>query len=97
MRAPNGYAAVDYLAVVAVVAIVLAGLTALRPRHVGTDAPVDVLPPIIRLLGHPARALAPPPRPARPRNRLPARPRPRPTPPPRDRSAIVPLPEWWRP
>lgn len=94
-RRHGGFASVDYLGVVAVVGIALAGLVALRPTQVGSKPPIDVIPPIVRLLGHPLQNLEPrPPRPTRPRT-----PRPRPTRPrpPRSKSApsTVPLPEWW--
>ena len=91
-----GYAAVDYLAMVAVIGIACAGLVALRPTHVGPKTPVDVIPPIVRLLGRPVQNLTPPrptrPRPARPRPPRP--PRPRPVRPDRGPTTI-PLPEWW--
>lgn len=97
-RRDGGYAAVDYLAVVAVVGIAFAGLVALRPTRVGPKAPVDVIPPIVRLLGHPVQNLSPPrpprPRPARPRPTRPRPPRPRPVRPDRE-PATIPLPEWW--
>ena len=75
-RRDGGYAAVDYLAVVAVVGIAFAGLVALRPTRVGPKAPVDVIPPIVRLLGHPVQNLEPrPTRPVRPARPRPPRPR----------------------
>ena len=92
----QGSAAVDYLAVIAVVGIMFAGLVALRPTRVGPNTPVDVIPPIVRLLGHPVQNLEPaPPRPARPAGPRPPRPaRPRPTSPTFGPSTIL-LPEWW--
>ncbi len=96
MNGERGYAAVDYLAVVAVVGIMFAGLVALRPTRVGSEAPVDVIPPIVRLLGHPVQNLElRPPRPARPVRSRPVRPgRPGPPAPSLDPSTIL-LPEWW--
>jgi hypothetical protein len=92
----RGFAAVDYLAIIAVIGIVFAGLVALRPTRVGPETPVDVIPPIIRLLGRPVDNLTPrPTRPARPSHPRPPRPgSPRPPRPNREPSTI-PLPEWW--
>lgn len=92
----RGFASVDYLATIAVVGIVFAGLLVMRPQRVGPKSPVDAIPPIVRLLGHPIENLSPHPvRPHRPAT--PSRPRrPRPARPRRDDPAIVPLPEWWR-
>jgi hypothetical protein len=91
VRRGAGFAAVDYLAAVAVVAAVVVALTTLAPRTPSRRAPVDVIPPIVRLLGTPADALTP--RPARPRvgPPRPSRPRPR----PRVAPDTVLLPEWW--
>ena len=61
----RGSAGADYIAVIAVVGIIFAGLLVMRPQRVGPKSPVDVLPPIIRLLGHPVQNLEP--RPAAPR------------------------------
>ncbi len=91
----RGSASTDYLGVIAVIGIMFIGLVGLRPREVRSTNPVDVIPPIVRLLGAPVRNLAP--RPSRPRS-TPSRPRPRKPRPeavPRDR-VIVPLPDWWR-
>ncbi len=94
MHGERGSAGADYLAIVAVVGVVLAGLVTLRPTRVGPQAPVDVIPPIVRLLGHPVQNLAPTrPRPARPVRPRPARP-PRPRP-PSPGPTMIPLPEWW--
>jgi hypothetical protein len=85
---------VEYIAAVAVVGIMFAGLVALRPHHVAGKTPVDAIPPIVRLLGRPIENLAP--RPARrpgPRSRPAQRPRPRPH---AEEPATVLLPEWWR-
>jgi len=92
----RGYASVDYLATIAVVGIVFAGLLVMRPQHVGPKSPVDVIPPIVRLLGHPVENLEP--RPVKPRRPSPpARPRrPRPARPRAEAPPIVLLPEWWR-
>jgi hypothetical protein len=92
----GGFAAVDYLAIVAVVGIAFAGLVAVRPTRVGPKAPVDVIPPIVRLLGQPLQNLSPPvARPQRPaRPRPPRPPRPRPAQPDRG-PGTIPLPEWW--
>jgi hypothetical protein len=94
----RGYASVDYLATIAIVGVVLAGLLVMRPQHVGSKSPVDVIPPIVRLLGHPVANLEPGPvkprRPASPTRQRPARPRP--ARPRGDGPAIVLLPEWWR-
>lgn len=96
MNTERGNAAVDYLGIIAVVGIMFAGLVALRPTQVGPEAPVDVIPPIIRLLGHPVQNLEPrPTRPVPPALPRPPRPRrPRPPRPSREPSTI-PLPEWW--
>ncbi len=96
MNTKQGYAAVDYLAIVVVVGTLLAGLVTLRPTRVGPEAPVDVIPPIVRLLGHPVQNLGPKPsRPARPVRPRPVRPaRPRPPAPSREPSTVL-LPEWW--
>lgn len=96
MNDERGYAATDYLAIVAVIGIMFAGLVALRPTRVGPEAPVDVIPPIVRLLGHPVQNLEP----ARPRPVRPARPhRPRPARPvgtgPTLGPSTILLPEWW--
>lgn len=93
----RGFAAVDYLATIAVVGILFAGLLVLRPHRVGPKSPVDVIPPIVRLLGHPIQNLEPP----RPHPPRPASPRPHPRRPRAagrraDGSAVVLLPEWWR-
>lgn len=94
----RGSAGADYLAVIAAVGIMFAGLLVMRPQRVGPKSPVDVIPPIVRLLGHPVRNLEP--RPVAPR----PPPIKRPTP-PRPRTAgrqpgadpaLVLLPEWWR-
>ena len=93
----RGDASVDYLAMIAVVGIVFAGLLVLRPHHVGPKSPVDVIPPIVRLLGHPVQNLDPhPPPPRRPASPGPRPRRPRPARPRRDGPAVVLLPEWWR-
>ncbi len=96
MNTEQGNAAVEYLAIIAVVGIMFAGLVALRPTRVGPEAPVDVIPPIIRLLGHPVQNLEPrPARPARPPRPRPPRPQ-RPRPPrPSHEPSTIPLPEWW--
>ena len=95
----RGFACVDYLATIAVVGIVFAGLLVLRPRHVGPKSPVDVIPPIVRLLGHPVENLdARPAKPRRPESPMPPRSRrPRHARPRADGPAVVLLPEWWRP
>lgn len=90
----NGYASAEYLTIVAIVGVVMAGLVTLRPREVGPRPPVDAISPIVRLLGHPAEALKEhkprPPSTGPPRPRRAPRPRPaKPGP------VIVPLPEWW--
>jgi hypothetical protein len=91
----RGSAAADYLAIIAVVGIVFAGLLVVRLQRVGPKSPVDPIPPIVRLLGHPVRNLQPGPQARRPRSRpgdarrVPTRRRPPVQP------AIVPLPEWW--
>ncbi len=96
MKTGQGSAAVEYLAITAVVGIMFAGLVALRPTRVGPETPVDVIPPIIRLLGHPVQNLTPrPARPVRPAHPRPPRPhRPRP-PRPSHEPSTIPLPEWW--
>lgn len=97
MNTQRGFAAVDYLGIIAVVGIVLVGLVTLRPTRVGPETPVDVIPPIVRLLGRPVDNLEPrPSRPARPRPQAPTRPRPRPRPPrPAGGPSTIPLPQWW--
>lgn len=91
----RGSAGADYLAVIAVVGIVFATLLVFRPQRVGPKSPVDVIPPIVRLLGHPVQSLDPKPvvsRPPTPR----ARPRrPSTTRRPANEPAVVLLPEWW--
>jgi hypothetical protein len=92
----RGSAGADYLAVIAVVGIVFAGLLVMRPQRVGPKAPVDVIPPIVRLLGHPVQNLAP--KPAAPRQpaKRPTQPRKRATRRPGSAPALVLLPDWWR-
>ena len=92
----RGSAGVDYLAVIAVVGIVFAALLVLRPQRVGPKSPVDVIPPIVRLLGHPVQNLEPKPAVSRPPT---PRTKPRRPPgarPPASEPAVVLLPEWWR-
>ncbi len=91
----RGSAGADYIAVIAVVGIIFAGLLVMRPQRVGPKSPVDVLPPIIRLLGHPVQNLEP--RPAAPRASVirPGPPRRRATRRPTSDPAVVLLPEWW--
>lgn len=91
----RGTAAVEYLAIVSVVGIAFAGLLTLRPQRAPRSAPVDVIPPIVRLLGRPIDNLAP--RPARPRPDPSTRPAPRPRPArrPPDPPLTIPLPDWW--
>jgi hypothetical protein len=92
----RGSAGADYLAIIAVVGIVFAGLLVMRPQRVGPKSPVDVIPPIVRLLGHPVQTLEP--RAARPRppTKRPGPPRKRATRRPGSDPAVVVLPEWWR-
>lgn len=91
----RGFASVEYLALIGVVGVALAGLLAMRPHRVPRAAPVNVIPPIVRLLGRPVDNLTP--RPARPRAPSTPRPPSRPRPPRRPPEAplTVPLPEWW--
>lgn len=93
--ANRGFASVEYLAAVGVVGIIFAGLVALRPQRVERRTPVDVIPPIVRLLGRPVDNLTP--RPARPNPSGRPALRPRPRPPRREPGgpATVLLPEWW--
>ena len=89
-----GSATVEYLAAVAVVGVMFAGLVTLRPHRVAGKTPVDAIPPIVRLLGRPVENLAPrPARSPRPHPRLAQRPRPKPH---TEEPATVLLPEWWR-
>jgi hypothetical protein len=92
----RGSAGADYIAVIAVVGIVFAGLLAMRPQRVGPKSPVDVIPPIIRLLGHPVQKLEPRPAGPRPPTKRPGPPRKRATRRPKSNPAVVLLPEWWR-
>ena len=96
MTTQRGNAAVDCLATIAVVGILLVGLATLRPTKVGPEAPVDVIPPIVRLLGHPVQNLEPrpaqPSRPPRPRAPHPKQPRPAA---PTTGPSMIPLPKWW--
>jgi hypothetical protein len=90
-RAPSrGLAAAEYVGLVAVVGLVIAGLLVLRRHDAGRTPPVRPLPAILELIGAPARPLVrPPPRPT-PRPRRPTRPRPRRPVEPR----IVDVPRW---
>jgi hypothetical protein len=95
MNSQRGSAAADYLGIIAVIGIMMVGLVAVRPTRVGPKAPVDVIPPIVRLLGHPVDNLNPRPPPSHPKRPRPPRPpRPRPQRPGSEPSTI-PLPEWW--
>lgn len=95
-RSQRGSAGAEYLALVAVIIVMFAGLLVLRPHRVGRGTPVDVIPPIVRLLGRPLDGLTPPtPRPGTPRAPITPKPR-RPRPRPRNDPPIVLLPEWWR-
>jgi hypothetical protein len=91
----RGSAGVDYLAVIAVVGIALAGLLVLRPQRVGPKSPVDVIPPIVRLLGHPVQNLEPKPATRRPATKRAKPPRKPATRRPASDPAVVLLPEWW--
>jgi hypothetical protein len=92
----RGSAGVDYLAVIAVVGIVFATLLVLRPQRVGPKSPVDVIPPIVRLLGHPVQSLDPTPAVSRPPTPRTKPRRPPTVRPPVNEPAVVLLPEWWR-
>ncbi len=97
MTQQRGTAGAEYLALVGVIIVMFAGLLTLRPHRVGRGTPVDVIPPIVRLLGRPLDTLEPrpAPRPATPAPPMPPRPR-RATPRRRSDPPIVLLPEWWR-
>jgi hypothetical protein len=83
----RGVAALDYLAIVAVIALLVAGLLVVREQVASRQAPVRPLPGLVRLLGRVGEVLDPH-RPHRPRPARPRRPRPRPDP------VIVRLPPW---
>lgn len=94
-----GSAAVDYLGIVAVIAILMASLVTLRPHRAGPRSPVNPITPVVRLLGHPLLNLTP--KPATPPNPRGSSTKPRPK--PRAKRALRPsrepvtvlLPEWW--
>ena len=85
-----GSSLVEYLGVVAAVALVFVGLLALSDHRVGREAPVDPVAQIVRVLGPPA----PPARRSAPRARPAAPARPRPRRPPRPPRPVVEVPTW---
>ena len=77
----RGSVVVEYAGIVAVIALVMAGLLVLRPVHLGRRAPVRPIPALVRLIERPPVSVMPR-IPARPRPPRPKRPRPsRPQPP----------------
>jgi len=88
-RLGAGMAVLEYVGLVAAVALMLAGLLVLRAHTVGRRAPVRAVPAVVHLLGRPGGLITvdrppPPVRPPRP----PHRPRP-PRPP-----VVVDVPDW---
>lgn len=87
----RGAAGAEYLAATLVVLVMFVGLLVLRDHRASRRAPVNPIPPIIRLLGDPLTA------PRAPRIRPPRPPRPTPRPRTRPPTGItVRLPTWWR-
>lgn len=93
----HGSASGEYLAVVAVVAVMFGSLLVFRPQTVSRHVPVDVITPVAKLLGQPLtdkrvpRRSTPPRPPGSGPPPAPRRPRP-----PRPEPPRIMLPEWWR-
>lgn len=92
---PRGFAAAEYLAIVAAIGLMLAGLLTLRAHEAGRTPPIRAIPVLAKLLATPQRLLRPPVVPRPPiSTRPPRRPRRppvrRPTPPP----IVIQVPEW---
>ena len=87
-RCQRGAAAVDYIGVVLVVGLVMAGLIAVRPHTPSRRAPIDPVSVLAKPIKPPPRVRTRP-RVVRPRppRRRPARPRPP--------GVIVEVPRWW--
>jgi hypothetical protein len=89
MRGERGASAVEYLGLVAAVAILMGGLLAVGEHRVRREAPVDPIAVLVRVVTPPAAP--PPPRVRRAGARPRAARRTRPAPPPRP---VVDVPRW---